>query len=67
MNEDLRSYLPDDIADAIERFSVESHPNHNHREAVILILRQWLTQEGFLAKSKEEGTPPNELNATNDD
>ena len=60
-------YLPDDVHDALERFITEKQPGLNQTEAVTLILRKWLVREGYLPSAPEQGRPPEELNATNDD
>ncbi|MBQ0709139.1 MULTISPECIES: hypothetical protein [unclassified Ochrobactrum] len=60
-------YLPDDVHGALERFIAEKHPGLNQTEAMTLILRKWLVREGYLPAEPEHGTPPEELNATNDD
>ena len=53
--------------DALERFIAEKHPGLNQTEAMTLILRKWLVRESYLSAEPEHGTPPDELNATNDD
>lgn len=63
----MSTYLPKDVHDALERFIVERHAGLNQTEAIALILRNWLTQEGYLAVTGEKGTPPQDLNAANDD
>ena len=64
----MSTYLPEDIHSALERFIAEKHPRLNQTEAIALILRQWLTKEGYLAPSvREDGVEPDELNASNDD
>lgn len=63
----MSTYLPADIHDALERFINEQHPGLNQTEAIIDILRKSLVQQGYLAAEPEHGTPPEELNATNDD
>ncbi|MBB5700295.1 hypothetical protein FHS76_000133 [Ochrobactrum daejeonense] len=60
-------YLPDDVHEALERFITEKHPGLNQTEAMTLILRKWLVHENYLPAEPEQGTPPEELNATNDD
>lgn len=60
-------YLPRDIHDAFERFMMERHPDLNQTQTIALILRQWLVQEGYLAADPQQGTLPDELNASNDD
>lgn len=60
-------HLPQDVHDALERFIAERQPGLNQTEAITLILRKWLVQAGYLAAAPEHGTPPEELNATNDD
>ena len=60
-------YLPVDIPDALEHFINEKHPGLNQTEAIIHILRNSLVQQGYLAATPEHGTPPENLNATNDD
>ncbi|WP_343313240.1 hypothetical protein AAIB41_10280 [Brucella sp. BE17] len=63
----MSTYLPKDVHDALERFIVERQTGLNQTEAIALILRGWLTQEGYLVASSAQGTPPEELNAANDD
>ncbi|MFQ0815187.1 hypothetical protein AVM02_10560 [Brucella anthropi] len=63
----MSTYLPDDVHDALERFVAEKYPGLNQTEAMTLILRKWLVHEGYLSAEPEHGTPPEELNATNDD
>ncbi|MCX2695479.1 hypothetical protein [Ochrobactrum chromiisoli] len=63
----MSTYLPMDVHDALERFINETHPGINQSEAIILILRNALVQQGYLAAASEHGTPLEELNATNDD
>lgn len=63
----MSTYLPDDVRDALERFVAEKYPGLNQTEAMTLILRKWLVHEGYLSAQPERGTPPEELNATNDD
>ncbi len=63
----MSTYLPDDVHDALERVIAEKHPGLNRTEAITLILRKWLVHEGYLPAAPEHGTPPEELNATNDD
>jgi hypothetical protein len=55
------------VHDALERFIHETHPGLNQTEAIILILRKALVHQGYLAAEPEHGTPPEDLNATNDD
>lgn len=63
----MSTYLPTDVHDALERFINETHPGINQTEAIILILRKALVHQGYLAAEPEHGTPPEDLNATNDD
>lgn len=63
----MSTYLPQDVHDALERFITERQPGLNQTEAIALILRKWLVNEGYLAAADGQGTPPEELNATNDD
>jgi hypothetical protein len=63
----MSTYLPTDVHDALERFIHETHPGLNQTEAIILILRKALVHQGYLAAEPEHGTPPEDLNATNDD
>ncbi|MGU3399306.1 hypothetical protein ACLBWS_06115 [Brucellaceae bacterium D45D] len=63
----MSTYLPKDVHDALERFILERQSGLNQTEAITLILRGWLTQEGYLSAAAEKGTPPEELNAANDD
>ncbi|MBV2142236.1 hypothetical protein KUG47_01840 [Falsochrobactrum sp. TDYN1] len=63
----MSTYLPDDIHNALERFIDEKYPGLNQTEAIIFLLRNSLVQQGYLAAASEHGTPPEDLNATNDD
>ncbi|CUW43632.1 hypothetical protein B3286c1_0936 [Brucella vulpis] len=63
----MSTYLPEDVHDALERFIAERYSGLNQNEAITLILRKWLTHERYLSAEPEQGTPPEELNATNDD
>ncbi|PWL19391.1 hypothetical protein DKP76_02240 [Falsochrobactrum shanghaiense] len=60
-------YLPDDLHRALERFIDEKYPGLNQSEAILLLVRHALVQQGYLAAAAEHGTPPEDLNATNDD
>ncbi len=62
----MSTYLPSDVHDALERFIAQKHPGRNQTEAITLILRAWLENEGYLAVASEKGTPPEDLNAAND-
>jgi len=63
----MSTYLPEDLQDALERFIARKHGTINKTEAIAMILRDWLVKHGYLPAEPEEGTPPEELNATNDD
>lgn len=57
-----------DLVDAIAAFQGDHDPPiQNRSEAVRRILRDWLIGHGYLPHDPEEGTRPEDLNATNDD
>lgn len=51
--------------DAVEAFRREQTPIPNQSEAIRLILTNWLQSNGYLP-SDQEGTRPEDLNASND-
>ncbi|RCS24943.1 hypothetical protein DUT91_05720 [Phyllobacterium salinisoli] len=63
----MSTYLPQDLQDALERFIASKHGAVNKSEAIAMILRDWLLKQGYLPTKPEEGMPPEDLNATNDD
>lgn len=63
----MSTHLPQDLQDALDRFIVHKHGSINKTEAIAMILRDWMVREGYLPARLEEGTPPEELNSSNDD
>lgn len=53
------------LKEAIAAYAAEL--NINREQATEHILRDWLTKHGYLAVEGEEGTRPEDLNASNDD
>lgn len=63
----MATYLPEDLQNALERYIADGQKQINRSEAIAMILRTWLVDHGYLASLAEEGTPPDQLNASNDD
>ncbi|PYE89327.1 hypothetical protein [Phyllobacterium leguminum] len=63
----MSTHLPQDLQDALDRFIAAKHRGINKTEAIALILRDWMVKEGYLPAAPQEGTPPEDLNSSNDD
>lgn len=57
--------LPADIEDAIRTFATAQEIGRE--EALERILRDWLSAHRYLPAEKDDGTRPEDLNASNDD
>lgn len=55
-----------EMLDAVEAYRREQTPIPNQSEAIRAILADWLQSNGYL-RSSQEGTRPEDLNASNDD